>query len=87
MLVLNPKELPLVHQYFSPTDDDVAWAKEMLELSEEAVKLSKSVAVKDNKFIGPPMIKMAINILKKDELIKKKRQIDSSFLLNKIFEL
>lgn len=30
MLVLNPKELDLVHKYYSPTDDEVIWATEML---------------------------------------------------------
>lgn len=70
MLVLNPKELPLVHQYYSPSEEQINWAKEMLELSEEAVKQGKGVAMKDNKFIGPPMVKMAKDILKKLELIK-----------------
>lgn len=72
MLVLNPKELPLVHQYYSPTQEEVDWAKEMIRLSEEAVLEGKGVAVKDNKFIGPPMVKMAKNILTKHELIKLK---------------
>lgn len=72
MLVLNPKELPLVHQYYSPTEDEIVWAKEMIQLSEEAIKDGKGVAVKDNKFIGPPMVKMAKNILKKQALIDSK---------------
>ena len=71
MLVLNPKELPLVHQYYSPSEEEVAWANEMLQLSEEAVALGKGVAVKNNKFIGPPMVKMANNILKKHILSNK----------------
>jgi citrate lyase subunit beta/citryl-CoA lyase len=70
MLVLNPKELPLVHQYYSPTEEELVWAKEMLQLSEEAQQEGKGVAVKDNKFIGPPMVKMAWNILRKQELIE-----------------
>ena len=69
MLVLNPKELPLVHKYYSPTDEEVAWAKEMLELSQEAQSEGKGVAVKEGKFIGPPMVKMAKNILSKHEQI------------------
>jgi len=71
MLVLNPKEIPLVHQYYSPSEEEVVWATEMLQLSEEAVALGKGVAVKDNKFIGPPMVKMANNILKKHQLATK----------------
>ncbi len=72
MLVLNPKELPLVNQYFSPSDAEVKWAKEMVKLSEEVVKEGKGVAVKDGKFIGPPMLKMAHNIITKQELINNK---------------
>ncbi len=72
MLVLNPKELPLVHQYFSPTTAEIEWAKEMIMLSEEAKANGQGVAVKDNKFIGPPMVKMAQNILKKEEIIQNK---------------
>ncbi len=72
MLVLNPKELPLVHQYYSPSEEQVNWAKEMLELSEEAVKQGKGVAMKDNKFIGPPMVKMAKDILMLHSLCQNK---------------
>ena len=72
MLVLNPKELPLVNQYFSPSEDEVKWANEMVQLAEEAVKEGKGVAVKDGKFIGPPMLKMAKNIIAKQESINKK---------------
>lgn len=72
MLVLNPKELPLVHRYYSPTEDELDWAREMIRLSAEARREGKGVAVKDNKFIGPPMVKMAENILLKQELIDKK---------------
>lgn len=71
MLVLNPKELPLVHKYYSPSPEEISWAKEMIQLSSEAVAQNKGVAVKDNKFIGPPMVKMAENILKKQSMIEK----------------
>ncbi len=68
MLVLNPKELPLVHKYYTPSQKEVAWAKEMLMLSEEATNQGKGVAVKDDKFIGPPMVRMAKDILRKHKL-------------------
>ena len=71
MLVLNPKEIPLVHQYYSPSENEINWSNEMLELSRQAVAEGKGVAVKDDKFIGPPMVKMAEKIIKKQELILK----------------
>lgn len=75
MLVLNPKEIPLVHQYFSPSDEDVKEALEMLRLSSEAEKEGKGVAVKDNKFIGPPMVITAHKIVQKDLLIREKSHL------------
>ena len=72
MLVLNPKELPLVNQYFSPSEEEVAWAEEMIQLTAEAKAEGKGVAVKDNKFIGPPMLKMAEKILSKKEKIQQR---------------
>lgn len=72
MLVLNPKELPLVHQYFSPSEEEVAWAREMVALCDEAKAEGKGVALKNGKFVGPPMLKMAQNILDKQRLIESK---------------
>lgn len=72
MFVLNPKELPLVNQYFSPSEEEIAWAEEMVQLAEEAVREGKGVAVKENKFIGPPMLKMANNIIEKQRKINNR---------------
>lgn len=74
MLVLNPKELPLAHQYFSPSEQDVYDANEMLRLSAEAEKEGKGVAVMNGKFIGPPMVLSAIKVLDKVSLIKNKNR-------------
>lgn len=75
MLVLNPKELPLVNQYFSPSENEIAWAEEMVQLTAEAKAEGKGVAVKDGKFIGPPMLKMAEKLLNKRNMIKKLSQM------------
>lgn len=75
MLVLNPKELPLVNQYFSPSEEEITWAEDMVQLTAEAKAEGKGVAVKEGKFIGPPMLKMAEKILNKRNLIKELRQI------------
>ena len=72
MLVLHPKELDLVHQYFSPSQRDVKEADEMLRLSDQASKEGKGVAIMNGKFIGPPMVLTAKKILKKQELIENK---------------
>ena len=72
MLVLNPKELPIVHAYFSPSEEEITWAEEMVMLAEESIREGKGVAVKGSQFIGPPMVKMARNIIHRNTLIKQK---------------
>lgn len=78
MLVLNPKEIPLVHQYFSPNKQEIADANEMLVLFEESQKEGKGVAVKDGKFIGPPMVSMAKKVLEKNKLITNQINISTN---------
>lgn len=72
MMVLNPKELPLVHKYFSPTGQEVEEARQMLELSQEAALEGKGVAIMNGRFIGPPMVRKARKILAKHSLIESK---------------
>jgi citrate lyase subunit beta/citryl-CoA lyase len=74
MLVLNPKELPLVHQYFSPSEQQVKDAEEMLLLSEQASVEGKGVAIKDGKFIGPPMVATAKKIMLRNKQIENKNR-------------
>ncbi len=72
MLILNPKELNLAHQYFSPNPQEVKDAEEMLKLAKEAKLEGKGVAVKNNKFIGPPMILSAKKMIKRHKQISNK---------------
>ena len=72
MLILNPKELPLCHQYFSPSNEDLDWANEIVEIANESLKSGKGVAIKNNTFVGPPWVKLANKMLKKQEMIDKK---------------
>lgn len=74
MLCLHPKELELVHKYYSPTTEEVEHAKNVLELNKEAEKEGRGVAIMDGKFIGPPILISARKTLKKYELIREKTQ-------------
>lgn len=75
MLVLHPKEIDLVHKYYSPSQDEYMEAIEMLKLKEEAEIQGKGVAVINNKFIGPPMVLTARRIIARYESIVNKNKI------------
>lgn len=72
MLVLHPKELELVHRYFSPTDEEVKSAKEMVNAFEESEKNGVGVAIVNGKFVGPPLVKNAFKVLNKHNRILEK---------------
>jgi citrate lyase subunit beta/citryl-CoA lyase len=73
MLVLHPKEIPLVHQYFSPSEKEVKRASKMLQLAREAGAQGKGVAVLDGEFIGPPMVAAAKKTLARHTRIQEKK--------------
>lgn len=69
MLILNPKEIDLVHKYFTPSIEEISDANEMIEVAIEYEKEGKGVAVKNGKFIGPPMVLAAKKIINKINMI------------------
>lgn len=59
-LCIHPRQIPLVHQAFAPTADEITWATQVLE----AVSGASEGAVKvDGKMIDRPVILRAENIL------------------------
>jgi len=72
MLLLNPVEIPLVHQYFTPSEEEVAEAKEMIRLAQEVKEAGKGVAVINGKFIGPPMLITAHKIIRRVSVIEER---------------
>jgi len=75
MMVLHPKELTLVHQHFSPTQEEYDDALEMLQLYEEAQQEGKGVAVRDGRFIGPPMVIAAKKVVSRTRMIRERRAL------------
>jgi len=74
MSVLHPKQIELAHKYFSPSEEELIDAHELLSLNEQALAESKGVAIRDGKFIGPPLIEAANYIITKSKLINLKTQ-------------
>ena len=73
MLVLHPKELPLVHQYYSPTESEVNAASEIVAAFEEAKLQNKGVVIVNGRFIGPPIVRAAQKTLNKHRLISSNK--------------
>jgi citrate lyase subunit beta/citryl-CoA lyase len=63
MLCLNPVEIDAVNKNYSPSEQEISWAIEVLESFEEAKRDEKGVALVRGKFVGPPLVKKAQELL------------------------
>lgn len=72
MWVLHPKQNELTNRYYSPTEEEIAEAYEILKLSKEANDINKGVAIINGKFIGPPLVVKANRIINRVKLIEAK---------------
>lgn len=68
-LALHPKELDIIHKYYTPSEEDIKKAKKMIEMAKQANENDRSVSVIDGEFIGPPMSEWSEKILKKHGII------------------
>jgi citrate lyase subunit beta / citryl-CoA lyase len=76
MLCLNPIELPLVNKYYSPSEEEVELATEVIDGYNDSVsKDGAGVSIVRGKFIGPPLLKRAKELIKKHtKIIKNKNK-------------
>jgi citrate lyase subunit beta/citryl-CoA lyase len=64
---IHPNQIPIVNRIFSPSPDEVAHAKSVVEAYDEAVKAGRGAIGKDGKMIDYANIRMARALLKKFE--------------------
>ncbi|MBF4695294.1 citrate (pro-3S)-lyase subunit beta [Fusibacter ferrireducens] len=61
--VINPRQIPVVHQLFKPTDKEIAHAKDVVKAIEEAEAKGLGVISLRGKMIDKPIVERALRIL------------------------
>lgn len=69
ILLVTPKQIPWAHACFSPTQEEIMHAEEVVNAVNEAKKTGGSIAKINGKMIGPPMRKRAEKVLFLNKLI------------------
>ncbi len=75
MLLLHPKEIEPAHRYFSPSQTEYENALEVVRLTGLAREQEKGVAIMNGRFIGPPMLRAARNVIRRYEDIRHKTTV------------
>ncbi len=60
---VNPRQIPLIHDVFTPAAKDVAYARRVLAVYDEAVSKKSGVIALDGKMIDMPMVTRANRVL------------------------
>lgn len=58
---IHPRQLPILHEVFTPSDDEIAWAREVLSAFQAAG--GAAVALADGEFVDLPVAQRAERIL------------------------
>lgn len=67
-----PELIDSVNLAFTPSDDEVSWAKRVVTAYADAVKEGRSEVYVDNKFVDPPVVISAQNLLEMMQQIASK---------------
>jgi citrate lyase subunit beta/citryl-CoA lyase len=68
MLTLSPKQIPIIHQVYTPSDSDVERARRIIAAAQSAT--SNGVFLADGDFISPPTVRAARNLLARAQAIE-----------------
>ncbi len=74
MLAMSPKELPIIHELYTPTEEEQKWASDIVKLHEQAVKENRGIIIYNGIFVSPPTLKLAKKIMEHVNAIKKYEQ-------------
>ena len=56
---INPRQISVIHKAFAPTAKEIAWAKRILAVIEEAQKKGAGVIALDGKMVDAPIVARA----------------------------
>jgi len=77
MLVLSPRQIPIAHEIYSPSEVEIEEAKEIVRLAEEARGDGRSYAIRDGKLLSPSSEKRAVQTLERAAAISRLEQQSS----------
>ena len=70
MLVMSPRQIPIIKECYTPSESEIKAAREIIEGEEYARKMGKGIVVVGDKFVSPPTIKQSRKLIRRAELIK-----------------
>ncbi|MCB2221976.1 MAG: CoA ester lyase [Bacteroidetes bacterium] len=70
MLVMSPREIDIIHERYTPDENEVNRAAEIIRLAEEAAKNDRGIIIHEGIFVSPPTLKAARKLFERSSNIK-----------------
>ncbi len=74
MVVMSPRELPIIKELYTPSNQEVEHANKIIRLSEEAAKEDRGIAISDGIFVSPPTLKASNKTINRLNTIREYEQ-------------
>jgi citrate lyase subunit beta/citryl-CoA lyase len=69
---IHPGQVTIVNEEYSPTEEEVAYARKIIQMNDEAAKTGRGSFAVDGKMIDIPIIVRAQKLIRRHEAIKKR---------------
>lgn len=66
-MVIHPAQVPVVHEAFAPTEDELAFARKVVEAARSGEAEGRGAVSVDGRFVDPPVIRWAESVLARIE--------------------
>ena len=71
MLVMSPSQIDVVRECYTPSQEEVEYANDVVKAAEAAQKEGKGIVIVRDKFVSPPTLKQSTKLLSYYEAIQK----------------
>lgn len=69
MALMTPRQLPIIHEIYSPSHDEIMAAQKLVRAADEAAREGRGIVIVDDVFVSPPTLKAAQKLLERAEAI------------------
>lgn len=75
MLVMTPRQIEIAHECYTPNQEEINYATEVVESAKTAKKEGRGIVMVNDKFVSPPTVKQSEKLL---ELVAAINEVETS---------
>jgi citrate lyase subunit beta/citryl-CoA lyase len=70
MCALSPRQIPVIHEAYTPSKEEIRQAEEVIAVAERSQAEGRGVMISGGAFVSPPTVRAAKKLLERTEAIR-----------------